>query len=98
MSSALVMLHDQKSVLEMAKHATDAGVMDIYSNIPDDFSQDEYPEEHQHHLEEEQELHGEDQQQHVQEQQNNPNADEHILEPEAWQYSNMYYQPSSSSA
>lgn len=98
MSSALVMLHDQKSVLEMAKHATDAGVMDIYSNIPDDFSQDDYAEEHQHHLEEEQELHGEDQQQHVQEQQNNPNADEHILEPEAWQYSNLYYQPSSSSA
>ncbi|XP_045089753.1 uncharacterized protein [Aegilops tauschii subsp. strangulata] len=37
MNSALVMLHDKKSVLEMAKHVTDAGVMDIYASIPDDF-------------------------------------------------------------
>ena len=37
MNRALVMLHDKKSVLEMAKHVTDAGVMDIYANIPDDF-------------------------------------------------------------
>lgn len=86
MSSALVMLHDQRSVLEMVKHITDAGVMDIYSKIPEDFSEemhsdweDEYAQEQQQHSAGEgQQQHsvGEEQQQHSEEQQENVGANE----------------------
>ena len=51
------MLHDQRSVMEMVKHITNAGVMDIYSKIPEDFSEEmhsdcEYAQEQQQHSEE----------------------------------------------
>ncbi|KAE8789511.1 hypothetical protein D1007_36313 [Hordeum vulgare] len=92
MSSALVMLHDQRSVLEMANHITDVGVMDIYSKMPEVFSEqehchweDEYAQEQQQHsvgVEQQkysEEQHSEDQRQEnvgAKEQQHTANAEE----------------------